>query len=51
MVRWLDIEAKQIQMGTVRVIIHWNNLLAVMVDSPSLATFKSRLDGFPKALP
>jgi len=38
----LDIRKK---FFTVRVVKHWNRLLKEVVDGPSLAVFKARLDG------
>ena len=37
----LDIRKKSL---TVRVVRHWNRLPSVVVDAPSLETFKARLD-------
>ena len=35
---------------TVRVVRHWNRLLTDVVDTPSLETFKARLDQAPGSL-
>ena len=37
----LDIRKKSF---TVRVVTHWNRLSSIVVDVPSLGTFKARLD-------
>ena len=37
----LDIRKKSL---TVRVVRHWNRLPSVVIDAPSLETFKARLD-------
>lgn len=46
----LNEDANSTQVLTGKVVNHWNNLLRDVVDFPSLAVFKSRLDAFQKEM-